>query len=1162
MRPFAACSSICAAYVAALLMPAVSGAEPPKVDYNRDIRPLLSRSCYACHGPDEAERQAGLRLDTQEGAVAELESGARAVVAGDAAASELLARVASTDEATRMPPSEVAAPLKPEQIDLLKRWIEEGATFAAHWSFTPPARPKVPAIAGDSSRAAIDALVLDRLAREGLSPAPEADKYALVRRVTLDLTGLPPTIEEVDRFVANERASAYEELVDRLLASPAYGERWGRVWLDLARYADSAGYADDPERTIWRYRDWVISAVNSNMPFDRFTAEQLAGDLLPNPTADQLLATAFHRNTMTNSEGGTDDEEFRVAAVVDRVNTTMTVWMGLTMGCAQCHTHKYDPITQEEYYRFLAFFNNTADADRRDETPVIPAPTFLEEFRRASLVKQIEEVEREIAAPHPELAEGQSAWEASLAAPIAWSWPSEQTATSTTGASLAPQPDGSLLAGGENNNGEHRVRVRLDSLTLAALRLEVLSDPSLPGGGPGRGADGRFVLSRIAARYYPQTAKPPSGRYLRIELPGENKILSLAEVQAFSGADNVARQGVASQSSVAFNGPAALAIDGNSDGRYFEAKSTTHTNAENNPWWEVDFGADRQVDRVAIFNRTDTPEIGERLKDFRVLLLKSDRQPVWQTTVTAAPKPSSELDLSGARDVALIVAQADLSRENQSPSFALTNDDLAKKGWSIPPAAGRADPVLATAVFSPAASGEDWGAGELEVVLEHVHETPGQTLGRFRLAITSDVRAQQKAALPGDVAAILETAPAARSQEQSDRLAAYYKSIAPELAPQRAKLADLQKQLAAITPATAPIMQELAGDARRQTHVMIRGNFLDKGAAVTEGVPAAFHPWPEGVPMNRLGLARWLVDEANPLTARVTVNRLWEQLFGIGLVETSEDFGIQGEPPSHPELLDWLATELIRRQWDVKAIVRTIVTSAAYRRSAEAPPDQFERDPNNRLLARGPRFRLDAEVVRDQALAASGLLSRKMYGPSAQPPRPALGLNAAFGGSTDWTTSPGEDRFRRGLYTSWRRSAPYPSMATFDAPNREVCTVRRIRTNTPLQALVTMNDPVYVEASQALGRRMASEGGAGVAEKAAYGFRLCVARPPTEAEAARLAALYEEALARFQATPEEAMQMATDPLGPLPQGASAAEMAAWTVVANVLLNLDETIARR
>jgi len=783
-------------------------AETPS--FTRDIKGLLSNRCIRCHGPDPEDRHGGgehgLRLDTFAGATVDL-GGYAAIVPGDATASELITRITAADPDMVMPPPEAAEPLSAKEVDLLRRWIATGAGYEPHWAYEPISRPAVPQVAqADWPQNPIDNFILARLEAEGLSPSGRADRATLARRLALDLTGLPITPEDVDAFIADRSPIAVEQLVDRLLDHPGYGEHLARGWLDLARYADSAGYADDPPRTIWAYRDWVIRAFDANMPFDEFTLKQLAGDLLPEASLDDRIATAFHRNTLTNNEGGTIDEEFRTVAIVDRVNTTLSTWMGTTIACAQCHDHKYDPLSQKEFFGLYAIFNNTADADRRDESP-------------------------------------------------------------------------------------------------------------------------------------------------------------LATV----------------------------------------------------PWEPVD----------------------------------AKRQPL-------------------EAELATIVA----------------------------------------------------------AVPEMKKPTPRQQ--------------PQPAGEP------------------------------PELRPLRQHVDGLRKRIAGFKPVTVPVMAELTGDKRRVTKLQHRGNWQALGPVVEETTPAVF-PEPAlaaGQRLDRLALAEWLVSPANPLTARVVVNRLWERLFGIGIVATSEEFGSQGELPSHPQLLDWLASELIASGWNLKAIQRLIVTSATYRQSSKPTAELLARDPENRLLACGPRVRLSAEVIRDQALAAAGLLSSKKGGPSVHPPQPDLGLRAAFGGGIDWQTSTGEDRYRRAIYTTWRRSNPYPAMATFDAPSREVCTIRRPRTNTPLQALVTLNDPAFVEAAQGLARRMVSEAGPTAADRASRGLRLVLARQPRPEELSRLVQLYEDSLAEFTADATAAKAMATDPLGPLPAeivsrydgdaARATADLAAWTVVGNVLLNLDET----
>jgi Protein of unknown function (DUF1553)/Protein of unknown function (DUF1549)/Planctomycete cytochrome C len=814
-----------------------------KVQFARDVLPILANHCFTCHGPDAKTIKAGLRLDVFETATKKLKSGQRAVVPGNAKESELLARIHAEDESERMPPKSAKKPLSAEQKSLLKRWIEEGAEYQRHWAFVVPKRSPLPKLANGQRKLAggwirnpVDQFLLARMAAQGLTPSPEADRYTLARRLAIDLTGLPPTLAMADRFVNDKSPDAYEKYVDELLAMPAYGERWAHVWLDLARYADSNGYANDSDRTIWKYRDWVIDAINKNQPYDRFTIEQIAGDMLPNATQDQILATAFHRNTLTNDEGGTSDEEFRCVAVVDRVNTTMQVWMGITMGCAQCHDHKYDAISQEEYFRMFAIFNQSEDNDQNDNRPNMIVITPAEAKRKAKLEDVLAKLDKDLLAANPKFDEAQVQWEA------------DRKATEK-----APAPIMKILA-------------------------------------------------------------------------------------------------------------------------------------------------------------------------------------------------------------------VDAKKRNDAQ----------------------------------------------------------------RLAVTK-----------------------------------HFRATLPELKGTVDEIASARKELDTVKGVPTPIMRELPDKQKRVTKIHIRGNFLDQGKEVTPGVPAFLPPLPKDQPANRLSLANWLVSPDNPLTARVTVNRYWEQLFGLGLMETPDDFGIRGKLPTHPELLDWLAVEFSTTlQWNVKKLLKLMVTSAAYRQISTVTPALIERDPENRWLARGPRFRSSAEAIRDQSLFVAGLLSPKMYGAPVRPPRPKLGLTAAFGSSTDWQTSAGEDKFRRALYTQWRRAAPYPSMMTFDTPSRNVCTITRPRTNTPLQALVTLNDPVYVEAAQALGRRMVKDGGTTLESRLEFGFRLCLTRPPREVELKRLVELYTKAQGEFAKNPKAATQMATEPIGPLPAGLQAADMAAWTVVGNVLLNLDEAFAKR
>ncbi len=696
-----------------------------------------------------------------------------------------------------------------------------------------------------------------------------------------------------------------------------------------------------------------------------------------------------------------------------------------------------------------------------------------------------------------------------------------------------------------------------EDVSLSAIKLEALPHENLPAKGPGH-ANGNFVISKFEASVVPPENAATEGRYVRIEIPGDQKILSLAEVQVFVGGKNVAAAGTATQSSTDYEGPAKLAIDGNTNGDYFQAKSTTHTAVSKNPWWQVDLGSVRPLERLVIWNRTDG-NVGSRLKDFRIAVLDEKQKPVWEQTVAMPPNPSAAFSMQGIKPITFSAAIADFTQSGFNAADVIqAKPDKNARGWAIAPHFGKpheltllpGSPLVIKAGF------------QLVLTIEQKSNSANHTLGHFRVDVTADPRASELARVPASVLAILKTPPEKRSDQQQAELARQFLAMTPQLEAERKTLAQLKKQLAEQKPTTTvPILREQPAANRRVTKMQERGNYLITGKQVTEGVPAVFPPLPEEAPKNRLTLAHWLVDEDNPLTARVIANRYWEKIFGIGLVETSEEFGSQGELPSHPELLDWLATELVRNGWDMKQFIKLLVTSAAYQQSARVTPELLQKDPDNRLLARGPRFRMSAEMVRDQALDVSGLLSPKMYGPPVKPPQPKLGVSAAFGSGIDWQTSAGDDKYRRGLYTMWRRSNPYPSMAAFDAPNREVCTLKRDRTNTPLQALVTLNDPVYVEAAQALGRRMAAAEGS-LEEKIRYGFQLCVARPPSEKEAERLQRLYQTALKRYAAAPKLAEKMATDPLGPLPKDAKPDEYAAWAMLGNVLLNLDEMFMPR
>ncbi len=1123
------------------------------VDFGTQIRPIISSKCFQCHGPDEAARKAKLRLDARDNATKVRSDGTFPIAPGDLQHSELVKRISSNDPEEIMPPPKDGHPLTAKEISLLKKWIQQGAPYEKHWAFVKPTRPSLPAVKNKRwPKNSIDQFILAKMEAAKLKPSPPAERSALIRRLSLDLTGLPPTPVEVEHFLNDKSPNAYEKEVDRLLASPAFGERWARMWMDLARYADSAGYGSDPLRlNIWPYRDWVIKALNHNLPFDQFTTEQLAGDLLENSTEDQRTATAFHRNTMTNTEGGTDDEEWRVAAVKDRANVTAQVWMGLTMGCAQCHTHKFDPITQTEYYKFYAFFNQTEDNDQPDERPTLPLPTADEAAKIKGLNNQIAALEKQLDSSSPELLDEFSAWQKTHSDANAWRTLEPTDFKGKNGASFKKLEDYSLLA---TNNAPgtdtYTVTVHSAVSNLSALRLEAFSDESFPKNGPGRSQSGNFLLNHFEATFKTDSNKEAKARFVRIELPGEGRMLSLAEVQIFLGETNLALHGKASQSSVGFDGPPELAIDGNTNGKYAEAKSTTHTQAENNPWWEVDLGQEQLVDSIVIWNRTD-PDVGVRLANYRVVALNSKREPVWENKSADAPNPSTRFALNGEQPVKFSRATASFIGTNYDIGKTIEGKSESKTGWSTAGSEGKShSAVFETTTQLP--------PGNLTIKL--VQNSGGkQTIGRFKIsaaALPSPVLA-----VPEEIAPALAIVSEKRSPREQEQIDKWFRRFAASTARRVAEIETLKKQMAAIKPVMVPVMKELAAAERRTSHLLNKGSYLSPGDEVTPGIPAAFNPWPANAPTNRLGVARWLMSPENPLTARVTANRFWAQFFGTGIVETEEDFGTQGTLPSHPELLDWLAVELRDNGWNVKQFLKTIVMSATYQQSSRLTPELLQKDPRNRLLARSPRQRLDAETVRDQALALSGLLSRKIGGPSVYPPQPDGLWRAAFNGERTYATSNGEDRYRRGLYTIWRRTVPYPSMATFDAPSRESCAFRRLPTNTPLQAYVTLNDPVYVEAAQSLGRRLQKEGGATLEEKIRFGLQLALARQPTQTEIATLKELYDSELARYRAQEKQAVDLATKPLGPLPAGVDSAEAAAWTVVANVLLNLDGVLTK-
>ena len=1206
---------------------AASGA-PAAVDFERDVRPIFESRCYECHGP--AKQKGQLRLDSREIAFKGGTSEHPAVAPGDTSKSYLLQRILGEADEERMPLKR--DPLTPQQIATIKAWIEQGAKWPedlsvkdakinVHWSFVKPARPNVPAVKDKAwLRNAIDAFVLARLEKEGLKPSPEADRVTLIRRLSLDLIGLPPTVGEVDAFVSDKSPDAYERLVDRLLASPHYGERWGRVWLDVARYADTNGYEKDRNRTIWPYRDWVIDALNRDLPFDRFTLDQLAGDMLPNHTPQQIVATGFHRNTMTNEEGGIDVEEFRVKNVVDRVHTTATAWLGLTMQCAQCHNHKYDPVSQREYYGFFAMMNNA------DEPYEYKIPDPQTAAKRAEIERQIAQLESELESRFPAGEEK-----------VEWTvlHPTEMKAQS--GATLTKGADGSVLASGTlAPTDSYTVTFKTDLTDITSLRLETLTDPSLTRNGPGRnGADnGNYVITEISV-----SAAPAKG--------GDAKPVALASAEAdvnqpnfdVSGAidgnpatgwavdvgggklntDHAATirvkepinhpggavltvtigQGLANHSLGKFRVSAGRATSVEAPGASLASRRAERLQQKLTEWEKA--AAAKAGRWTAVRPTKLTSHKGatmEVLDDASVLVsgdwpnndtydveLETDLKGITAVRLEVLPHEShpdggpgraplfsvgdfllSEVELSSSASPLqrgrqqpwqpVKISKASHSAASGGKSAAAALDGKTDTGWSV--GASTAKPAKAVFVTeAPVTAGADGKTRlMLTLVQQYIHQ---MTIGRFRVWVTTDAKPADAADLPPDVEQILVTAAEKRTPAQRDVLKRHFLSITPELAPVHQQIASLRQLMPKFQTTLA--MQERKPQHTRVTRRYHRGEFLHPREPVAAAVPKVLHPLPKGAKADRLGLARWLVADDNPLTARVTVNRAWTTIFGRGIVSTVEDWGTMGERPSHPELLDWLATELqFKQKWSQKGLHRLIVTSATYRQSSNVSPELLKRDPANVLLARGPRFRVEAETVRDAALVASGLLDRKIGGPSVYPPQPD-GVNELSWGGGAWPTSTGGDRFRRGLYTFLKRTSPYPGMTIFDGTTADVTCMRRLRSNTPLQALTLMNDQVFVEASQALARRVVTEGPADVIGRARLVFRLCTSREPDALELDRVVAFHGRQLARFASKNADAAAVAVSEAVPPPPGADLNDLAAWTTVARALLNLDETVTK-
>jgi hypothetical protein len=1040
------------------------------IDFDREVRPILSDNCFACHGPDENQRKAKLRFDTKEGAFAK----PGVITPGDASKSKLYQRVSSKDQDMVMPPPASEHKLTEKQIETIRRWIDEGARWDEHWAFIPPKRPEIPKVANAAwVRNPIDSFILARLGKEGLKPQPEADKTTLLRRVYLDLTGLPPTPADVDAFLADKSAGAYEKVVDKLLASPRYGERIAMVWLDLARYADTHGYHIDSHRDMWVWRDWLIRAFNENKRFDQFTIEQLAGDLLPDATQDQKIATGFNRNHMINFEGGAIPEEYLNEYVIDRVETTATTWLGLTMGCARCHTHKYDPISQKEFYQFYAFFNSVPEVGLDGRTgnaaPMLSLPTEEQKAEQQRLTGAIQDLTDALSDKN--VAPLKQEWEKTLSGRSAVA-PVEKIMSHY-------ELDGSLA----DSSGHYRQGRTLNG------------DPTFGSG----------MISRA------------------VSLDGQT-LLSFGDAGAFGAGDQFTfalwmRPGIGKIGNFAFQ-----KIEDEKTRRGYEL----------------------------VFEKTHLIDIQRWAAPLTVRLISN-----WP-------------------DGAIVVRTKESFNNNEWKHLAFTYDGSGR-------AAGLK--IFLNGKFAEVEVVKDALNGPIKTGAELV--IGGKQTGRAYSGGLDDMRLYsgvlgdreiEDLAVHYPVRAILSGVGGKRTKEEEDRLREYFLTeiASEEMRRKYVELKAVRKRKQSLDKAILNTMVMMELGKPRDTFILARGDYRNKTEKVTPGVPAVLPPLPNDERVNRLTLAKWLVDPNHPLTSRVAVNRFWQMYFGHGIVKTVEDFGVQGEPPVHPELLDWLATEFMNptwrengdpqsKGWDVKAMQRLIVTSATYRQSSRVTPELREKDPENRLLARGPRYRLSAETIRDNALAVSGLLDGEIGGRSVLPYQPpGLWEEMAFGDGfsmQEYVQSHGKDLYRRSMYTFWKRTVPPAAMATFDAPDREKCVARRAVTNTPLQALVTLNDPTYVEAARAMAERTLREGGKNLSGRIAYVFRLALARNPSAQEARVLRDLASRQLTSYRKDRKAASELLRVGESKADDKIDHAELAAWTMVASAILNLDETVTK-
>ncbi len=1006
------------AILGSLTASAVIAAPPPahksdKIVFNRDIRPLLSDNCFACHGPDKNKRQADLRLDQPN----------RTVVPGNVAGSELIQRIVRPDsDASSMPPASFHKKLTLAQKSLLTQWIKQGAAYQKHWAYEPPIKFAIPA-----DKNAIDFLVGKRLASIGLKPSPTADRRTLVRRLYFDLLGLPPTANEVNAFVTDKAPGAYNRLTEQLLANPHYGERMAQGWLDAVRFADTIGYHSDNPRNIWPYRDYVINSFNSNKPFDRFTREQLAGDLLQDANQETRVASAYNRLILTTEEGGAQAKDYEARYLTDRVRAVGTVWLGQTTGCSQCHDHKFDPIKTKDFYSLGAFFADIDEAiiGGREPGMLVPTPEQAKELARRT--DTLEGLRKSFDGPHPDLRDAEDAWIKSLqnqaAAEKLWNRLKPAAAQAMGGTQLSILPDNSILAKGDNPERNVYTITAAATGRISGIRIEALPDGSLPSQGPGRAGNGNFVLTGVTL-----TVTGPEGN----------------RSAAFSAASASVEQSII---------------------------------AEGNPYKK------------------------------------------WSAASVIDPG-------------------------NKNEAF----------GWAVLPEIGKPQSlVLTLATPINVAAGES-----LQIGIRQNHGS-NHNLGRFRISTTADIAvlSSQITSAPEEI--ISTAAVATRSPEQTKKLDDYFKSFTPALATLRKQIADATKERDDYEASIPRCIVSRQNSSPRLVRILPRGNFLDETGEIVKPATPAFLPAQTGG--TRLDLANWIVNKQNPLTARAVMNRMWKQFFGNGLSKVIEDLGAQGEPPSNPDLLDWLACEFMDSGWDVKHMVRIIINSATYKQVSTASKELMARDPYNREYARQGRFRLEAEEVRDNALTIAGLISLKIGGPSVKPYQPERYWDNLNFPVREYVADTGESQYRRGIYTWWQRSFVHPSMLAFDAPTREECAADRGKSNIPQQALVLLNDPTYVEASRVFAQRILKDSSGAPALRIAWACQQAIQRSPTPAESATLLRVYEQQRTKIASDPASCDALLKVGLTPVPDGCDRTELAAWTHVARVLLNLHETITR-